>query len=457
MGSMVSIIGIIVALVVMMFLSFKGVSIYLYAPASAIIVMLTSGLPIWDTLTGPYMVGFVGYAQSFFLLFMFASIYAKVMGDSGAAQVIATTLTGLASKAKKNPKFVAMLCLQSVTLLLTYGGINLFVVVFLQAAIGKSMFQKLDIPWHLYNAGAWASGTITMTMLPGTPASQNLIPMQYLGTTPTAAPILGLLSAIICVILELFYIRYALKKTEKKGEGFLPTGAVIAERIKEVDLKQVDIGIVKALIPSIVLLLVLNAKSILGIFMDPIPTWIDLPGMQLPLVALTIGVILAIILYRKNLPNIMQTLAGGAEQSIGVVISVCAVVGFGSVVAITSGYESVITGLDSLPGSPLIQLLIATNVCAGFAGSASGGLAIGLNSFAQKFLDMGINPQHIHRIAAIGCGGLDSLPHNGAVNSGLRVAGLTHKQAYKHTFIECCVIPIIVSVFSIIFATMGIV
>lgn len=439
MNSTISIIGIIIGLALMIFLSFKGVSIYLYAPISAVVVMIFGGLPIWETLTGTYMEGFVGYAKSYFLLFAMASMYAKIMGDSGAAQVIATTLANAAKKAKKNKELVAMLALHCVTLLLTYGGINLFVVTFLMAAIGKTMYEELDIPWHLYNASAWASGTITMSMLPGSPAAQNLIPMEYLGTDAKAAPMLGLLSAIICVVFELIYIVYALKKTQKKGEGFLPTGAVIAERIKEVDLKNTDIGIVKALIPSIVLLIVLN--------------FVPIPSV---LVALLVGIVLAIILYWKNLPNVLTSLTQGVEQSIGVTISVCAVVGFGSVVAATPGYAAVIGGLDKVPGGPLVQLLIAVNVCAGFAGSASGGLAIGLNSFAQKFLDMGIDPQLIHRVAAIASGGLDSLPHNGAVNSSLRIAGLTHKQAYKHTFIECTVIPVIVSIFTLLMASAGI-
>ena len=439
MSPIISIIGIVIGLALMIGLSFKGVSIYLYAPISAVVVMLFGGLPVWATLTGPYMEGFVGYAKNYFLLFAMASMYAKIMGDSGAAQVIAVTLTNAAKKAKKNKELVAMLSLHVVTLLLTYGGINLFVVTFLMASIAKTMYEELDIPWHLYNASAWASGTITMTMLPGSPAAQNLIPMQYLGTDAKAAPLLGILSAIICVVLELGYIVYVQRRCKKKGEGFLPTGAVIAERIKEVDLKDTDITIVKALIPSIVLLIVLN--------------FFKLPSV---LVALLVGIVLAVILYWKNIPNVLQSLTQGVEQSIGVTISVCAVVGFGSVVAVTPGYAAVIAGLDHVPGGPLVQLLIAVNVCAGFAGSASGGLAIGLNSFAQKFLDMGINPQLIHRVSAIASGGLDSLPHNGAVNSGLRIAGLTHKQAYIHTFIECTIIPLIVSIFTLLMAMAGI-
>ena len=439
MSPTVSIIGIIIGLTLMIYLSFKGVSIYLYAPLSAVVVMLFGGLPVWATLTGPYMEGFVGYAKNYFLLFAMASMFAKVMGDSGAAQVIAVTLVNASRRAKKNKELVAMLSLHAVIVILTYGGINLFVITFVMVSIAKSMHEELDIPWHLFYTSMWASCTITMTMLPGTPAAQNLIPIQYLGTDAKAAPMLGILSAIICTVLELMYIVYVYRRCKKKGEGFLPTGAVIAQQIKEVNLQEVDIGIVRALIPSIALLVVLN--------------FFELPSI---LVALLVGIVAAVVLYWKNLPNVMQTLTQGLEQSIGVTISVCAVVGFGSVVAITPGYASVIAGLDRLPGGPLVQLLIAVNVCAGFAGSASGGLAIGLNSFAQRFLDMGVNPQLIHRVSSIASGGLDSLPHNGAINSSLRIAGLTHKQAYIHAFIECTVIPLVVSICTLLMAMAGI-
>ena len=434
-----SIIGIVLGLSFMIFLAFKGISIYIYGPLSAAIVILTGGMPFWSSLTGVYMDGFVGYIKNFFLLLMLSAIFAKIMGDSGAAQVIAMTIAKLAKKSKKHKELVAIFSIHAIVLLLTYGGISLFVVTFLIVSIAKTTYQELDIPWHLERAGSWATGTVTMSMLPGSPAAQNLLPIPYLGTTPSAAPIIGLSCAILCAALEITYVTHAWRKTKKRGEGFLPTGAAIARRDITVELKNTDITIFKALTPSVVLIFVLNFL--------PIPS---------VLVALLVAIAVATVLFWKNLPNIFGSFAAGAEQSIGVTVGVASVVGFGAVVSATPGYAMIIESLDKIPGSPLMKLIIAVNVCAGVAGSASGGLAIGLNSFAQKFMDMGINPQLIHRISLISSGGLDSLPHSGAVISGLRVSALTHKQAYKHVFITNTVIPIIVSIFALVLASAGI-
>ena len=42
----------------------------------------------------------------------------------------------------------------------------------------------------------------------------------------------------------------------------------------------------------------------------------------------------------------------------------------------------------------------------------------------------GINPALMHRIAVVGSGTLDILPHNGAVVTLLAVCGLTHRESY---------------------------
>ena len=439
MSPTVSLIGIILGLACMIFMAWKGISVYIFGPVSAIVVMIFSGLPIMDTLTNVYMPGFVSFAQSNFLLFMLSAMFAKVMGDSGAAKVIAIKIVQLANKSKKNKEIVAMLCIQLVTVVLTLGGINLFVVVFLMVGIARNVYKELGIAWHLYNTGSWASGTITMTMIPGTPAIQNLIPMEYLGTTPTAAPIMGTICAIVCFLLELLHINYALRKTKKNGEGFFPSGEEIDKREMEVDMTIPDYNFIVCLIPSIVLLVVMNVFGVS------------------PVLSLVVAIVVAYILFRKTLPHMGTTLGDGAVNSIGVITSVCAVVGFGSVVAASSGYEMVLGALTNLPGPPVVQLAVAVNVAAGFSGSASGGLTIAMNALSQRFLDMGMDPQVIHRVACISCGGLDSLPHNGNIVSSLRVAGLNHKNGYMHIFWQCTAIPLVITALSCILATIGIV
>jgi len=65
-------------------------------------------------------------------------------------------------------------------------------------------------------------------------------------------------------------------------------------------------------------------------------------------------------------------------------------------------------------------------------------MSIALGAMADTFIAnahaAGIPLQLMHRVAAMASGGMDTLPHNGAVITLLAVTGLTHRQAYKDIF-----------------------
>jgi H+/gluconate symporter-like permease len=366
------------------------------------------------------------------------------MGDSGAARAIAVGFAKLARRSQKNQRFIAMLCTMSITILLTYGGVNLFIVVWLMVTIAKPLYEELDIPWHLYMCEMWAMGTITLSMLPGTPSMVNIIPMSYLNTTTMAAPVLGLLCSLFCTVLCLSYTYFQLQRATKRGEHFLPTGALIRQRLGIKNAKEETGGTEKAIpfilaiLPSILMLITLNVFSFS------------------PVYAMLIGCITVYALFFKRLSSLNKTLADGATQAVVVSMSVAMVVGFGSVVAATSGYKMIIAALTSIAGPAIIQVVVAVEVAAGVTGSTSGGLAIALEQLSGKFLATGINPAVIHRMSCIASSGLDSLPQSAGVVNALSCAGLSYKQGYKHFFIQNTFIPIIVAIFGILLVTMGV-
>jgi H+/gluconate symporter-like permease len=69
---------------------------------------------------------------------------------------------------------------------------------------------------------AIALGTMTFTMsaLPGTPALQNAIPMPFFGTTPFAAPGLGIVAAAIMLGFGLWWLNRAEGAARRAGEGY---------------------------------------------------------------------------------------------------------------------------------------------------------------------------------------------------------------------------------------------
>ncbi len=124
----------------------------------------------------------------------------------------------------------------------------------------------------------------------------------------------------------------------------------------------------------------------------------------------------------------------GATNTVLPIVNTSADVGYGTVIAATAGFGVITEMLANIPGSPLISLYVAIAALAGITGTASGGLGIAMETLAQTYLDLGVDPEALHRVATIASGSLDSLPHNGAVITVLAVIGLTHKDAYKHIF-----------------------
>ena len=82
-------------------------------------------------------------------------------------------------------------------------------------------------------------------------------------------------------------------------------------------------------------------------------------------------------------------------------------------------------------------------ICAGACGSASGGMGVAFNALKDTYIELGANLQHVHRIAAIAAGTLDTLPHQGAQITLLGICKMTHKEAYFDIFITQIAIPFI--------------
>jgi H+/gluconate symporter-like permease len=411
-----SVIGIILSLAFIVVLALRGWHIIIIAPLAVIIVSIFSGMNIMEMMTGPYMKGFVNYAMRFYLIFLAGSIFGKFMEDGQAARSIANGILKITGK--ENPMRV-MLAVSVVSICLTYGGVSLFVVIFAVIPIARPLFKELDLPWHLFMAAfIFGAASLTMTMLPGTPQIQNIMPTKYMASSPTSAPILGLTGAFIVTVLNIFYFRYILKKAKAKGEkyeepgpGVLGAGVAASGPMPNVWL---------SLVPPVIVLVLLNTP---------------LPYVKKDVVvALTGGVLACVILFWKYYPNVLDTLNKGAVNTVIPIVNTCADVGYGMAVAATAGFKIVSSWLLTLPMHPIISLSIATNIMAAITGSASGGLGIILETMAPKYLALGLSPDLIHRIASMSSGAFDAMPHNGAVITMLAVAGLVHANGYKHIF-----------------------
>lgn len=434
-----SLIGIIVGLVVLMYLAFKGLSLLIIGPILSLIVLVFSGMNLVDGMVGPYAESLGDFVGSNFLIFALASIFGSVLSDSGAADDIANAIIKLSDKTGRNKKFVVILLLSGITAVLTFGGVGGYVVVFTMIPFSKVLFKENNIPWHLFMAMLSLGGNLfTSVMIPGSPAIQNLIPMDYLGTTPMAASKLALIALVFSVVTAIVYIKWQLNKSERINENFMDTGEEINETIETdtIEVKQ-NGSLIKALLPIIMLLVTMNVFN-----MDPVA-------------ALAIGCVTCIVLYYNKFTGLSTSIGTGATNGTKTLLSVAAIVGFGGVVQTVPGFDYLISGLNNIPGPPLLQLAIATNVVAGIAGSASGGLGIALETLGPRYLAMGIDPSVIHRVSAVASYGLDSMPHGGSIVNQLNTAKLTHKQAYKHVFWISAITPFVASLLIAMVGTLG--
>jgi H+/gluconate symporter-like permease len=164
-----------------------------------------------------------------------------------------------------------------------------------------------------------------------------------------------------------------------------------------------------------------------------------------------------VLLNRKRLSSLRETVDAGANASVLPVLSVASLVGFGAVVAAMPAFAVVRDWVLSIGGGPLVSLAVSTNILAALTGSASGGLTIALDALGGTYLllaaERGIDPALLHRVAVIGAGTLDSLPHNGAVVTLLAVCGSTHGKSYFDIVMAGIVGPIVALVAVIVLGT----
>jgi hypothetical protein len=170
------------------------------------------------------MGGAAQFLAQFFPLFLLGAVFGKLMDDSGSVSVIARFMTDRLGGAR------AVLAVVLAGAIVTYGGVSLFVAIFVIVPMAQGLFKAADIPPRLMPA-AVALGTMTFTMsaLPGTPALQNAIPMPFFGTTPFAAPGLGIIAAAIMLNLGLWWLGHAEAIARARGEGYGKGEAASAE------------------------------------------------------------------------------------------------------------------------------------------------------------------------------------------------------------------------------------
>jgi H+/gluconate symporter-like permease len=436
---MIGLFGLVLSLVALMYFAYRGVNVLVLAPICAIFALLFQpelfagdGMPL-AYYTQTFMTALGKYLMKYFPIFLLGAIFGKLMSDSQAARVIGETISGkLGSKH-------AILASVLAASILTYGGVSLFVVAFCVYPISLSLFARAGIEKRFIPACiALGSFTFTMSTLPGTPAIPNAIPMPYFNTTAYAAPGLGIIGSIIILTCGVLWLKFRSNKT---------LSAVDEASIEVFEGKVPSFAL--AIAPLLIVMIgnfvfseiVLNKWD--GSYLAQAgfgATKLDsVKGLWAIILSLTIAIAFILIFMRKYNPDQTESVNKGTMGSLLPIFNTASEVGYGSVIASLASFailRDLVMGIS--PGNPVVSIAVAINALAGITGSASGGLSIGLEVLGTRYMEMAqqlnINPELLHRVASMSSGGLDALPHNGAVISLLAICGLTHKQSYFDIF-----------------------
>ena len=437
---MIGMIGMFGGLVLLIILTMRGMNLLIAAPLTGLFVAVLNGLPLLPQLAADgsvnfltnYMTGFTGFIASWYLMFLTGAIFGKVMEDSGAADSVSKWIVSKIGM-KRAALAVVMACA-----VLTYGGVSLFVVAFSVYPMALSLFRQADLPRRFIPATlAFGSTTFTMTSA-GSPEIQNWIPIEFLGTSPYAGWQVSIIVALFMMVFGYWWLKRMISKAMAKGESFIArkTDPSVEERT---ELPNPFLSMV----PLIVVL------GISFLFHNSL-------GTSALIIALSGGIAATYFLNRKYFRDIGHAFGEGAVGAVIAIANTAAVVGFGGVVKATPSFAAAVDVMTGIPGSPLIGGALAVAVIAGLTGSSSGGQAIALPLLAPHYLDMGVDPEALHRTVSIASGSLDSMPQGGYVVTTIRsIAGETHKDAYPAFGALTVVVPLVGAVLAVILFSFG--
>jgi H+/gluconate symporter-like permease len=292
-----------------------------------------------------------------------------------------------------------------------------------------------------------------MDALPGTPQIQNIIPTTFFGTDTWAAPFLGLTGGAFVLAAGLAYLEWRRRRAASAGEGYGTGHSNEPEQLQTGELAHPAIAILPLVVVGLSNLLFTRLLPQLY----PAVVETSLAGLAQPLTVqlssvtaiwAVLGALLAgsVAVLAFAFAPIVRKFADGTKAAIGGALlasmNTASEYGFGAVIAALPGFIVIRNALSAIP-DPLVNEAITVTTLAGVTGSASGGMSIALAAMAEQFLSAahaaGIPPEVLHRIASMASGGMDTLPHNGAVITLLAVTGLTHRQSYKDIFAITCV------------------
>lgn len=408
--------GVLLAIIAIIYWTSKNLHVIIAAPLASLIIILTNQMNVLEVMLGKeqsYMAGLAGFLINNFAIFMLGSILAQYMEASGATQTIANSILKVMGK---DSPYKGLLAITLIASILTYGGVSIFVVIFTLLPLSRPLFKELNINWALFPLPVFlGAGTYTMTTLPGAPSIQNVIPTKVLGTSLTATPVISLAASLTLLVFGMLYMAYCLKKSLANGETYTEeeddTSVALADKAPNLFLS------------------VLPLWSLIGtiFLMNQTPNVLA--------IGLLISIILSALIFYPYLPNQKEILNTATIASVVPAFATSSTVAFGTVLTLSTGFAVIQEWIQQIPGSPLISLSVSTALVSGIIGSSSGAVGIASSHFLPTYMEMGINPELLHRVVVVASAILTVVPQSGVMITFHNLSRLSMKRGLKYSFI----------------------
>ena len=439
----------LLALGFLILVAYRGYSVILFAPVAALgAVLLTVPGAVLPAYSALFMDSMAAFLRNYFPVFLLGALFGKLIEVSGFAKAIAAGISRLTGRGR------AMLGIVTICALMVYGGVSVIVIAFAVYPFAAELFREDSIPKRLIPATiALGSYTFAMDAVPGSPQIQNIIPTTFFGTTTMAAPILGPIGGAFILVVGMLFLDWRRRTAAASNEGY---GLVHFNEPEPVDATA-TVSPVLAFLP----LVVVAVTNIL--FTIYIPRWygptatLALTPAAKPLAievsrqvgiwaveaALVLGIAtVALFAWQRIAAAFVKSSQTAVSGCLLAAVNTASEYGFGAVIAALPGFAAIQLTLKNI-SDPLVNEAITVTTLAGMTGSASGGLSLALAAMADQFkasaLAAGIPLEVMHRVAAMASGGMDTLPHNGAIITLLAITGLSHRQSYPDIFAITCI------------------
>ena len=391
---------IVVTILLIGFLCYKGVPTPIGGVACTLILLVYFGMNIYDGLLTTYMGGFVGFVQKWFLMFLIGAVFGKIMDITGAADSLARAVLRVVGE-----KRISLgICI--VSALFIAAGISVYITLFIVLPLAIKMCRRANLSRCFIIAG-YSLGINIGLSLPFVAVANNVLCTDYFGTEVSSGGLLAIFCTAVYAVVGMLWITYYERRMKKQGIGYVPAENETAA--EDSDLNNADLPHwIVAVVPMLIPILALNILKLQVEF------------------SLILGVAAAIILQIKYLPHKWEPIKNYFVESINTttatVINTSAIVGFGTVITATPGYEVAVEKILSINGHPLFTALISVTLIAGVAGASSAGIVLAASVLTQilPLTDAAV----FHRTVIYGSLGLDSLPHAGFLQTECNLAGV---------------------------------